>query len=84
MKKPHDAIQDETNWFQKAAYLPVVVHVAQLVGEPLHVIRLQSTGVVHNIVVGRGDASTADSLAHNVEVVPGKWTLQVIYFGTDK
>lgn len=54
------------------AYLPVVVHVAQLVGEPLHVIRLQSTGVVHNIVVGWGDASSADSLAHNIEVIPGK------------
>lgn len=54
------------------AYLPVVVHVAQLVGEPLHVIRLQPTGVVHNIVVGWRDASRADSLAHYVEVIPGK------------
>lgn len=34
------------------AYLPVVVHVAQLVGEPLHVIWLESTGVIHDIVVG--------------------------------
>lgn len=34
------------------AYLPVVVHVAELVGEPLHVIWLESTGVIHDIVVG--------------------------------
>lgn len=60
----------------KPAYLPVVVHVAQLVGKPLHVIRLQSTGVVHNIVVGWGDASIANSLAHNVEVIPGKEGVQ--------
>lgn len=59
-----------------AAYLPVVVHVAQLVGEPLHMIRLQSAGVVHNIVVGWGDTSWADRLAHNVEVIPGKQRLQ--------
>ena len=56
----------------KPAHLPVVVHVAELVGESLHVIRLQSAGVVDNVVVGWGDASKADSLAHNVEVIPGK------------
>lgn len=54
----------------KPAHLPVVVHVAQLVGQPLHVIRLQSARVVHNVVVGRGDAAEADGLAHDVEVVP--------------
>lgn len=54
------------------AYLPVIVHVAQLVGEPLHVIRLQSAGVVHHIVVGWSDTSTADRLAHYVEVIPDK------------
>ena len=52
------------------AYLPVVVHVAQLVGKPLHMIRLQSAGVVHDIVVGWGDAPRANRLAHDEEVVP--------------
>lgn len=51
-------------------HLPVEVHVAQLVGEPLHVIGLQSTGVVHDVVVRRRDAATVDGLAHDVEVVP--------------
>lgn len=56
----------------KPVYLPVIVHVAQLVGKTLHMIRFQSTGVVHNIVVGWRDTSSADSLAHNVEVIPDK------------
>ncbi len=75
----HAAIQDERKlkkMISKPAYLPVVVHVAQLVGKSLHMIRLQSTGVIHHIVVGWGDASTADSLAHNVEVIPGKLRFQ--------
>lgn len=54
----------------KPTYLPVVVHVAQLVGEPLHVVGLQSAGVKHHVVVGWGDASHADGLANDVEVVP--------------
>lgn len=74
------AIQDQTNLLTQScsspAYLPVVVHVTQLVSKTLHVIRLQSTGVIHNIVVGRGDTSSADSLAYDVEVIPGKQRLQ--------
>lgn len=52
------------------AYLPVVIHVAQLVGEPLHVVGLQSAGVVHHVVVCRRDTSVVDGLADDVEVVP--------------
>lgn len=52
-------------------HLPVEVHVAQLVGEPLHVVGLQSSGVVHDVVVRRRDTAGVDGLAHNVEVVPG-------------
>lgn len=56
----------------KVAHLPVVVQMAQLVGEALHVIRLQSTGIIHNIVVCWCDASKPDRLTHNVEVIPKK------------
>lgn len=56
----------------KSTYLPVEVHVAQFVGKPLHVIRLQSAGVVHYVVVGWGNTSSGDSLAYNVEIIPGK------------
>lgn len=35
----------------KPAHLPVVVQVTELVREPLHVVRLQSTGVVDDVVV---------------------------------
>lgn len=78
-------MQEETSiltLISKPAYLPVEVHVTQLVGKPLHMIRLQSTGVVHDVVVGWGDASTADSLAHYVEVIPGKQSLQQLTFTT--
>lgn len=56
----------------KSTYLPVEVHVAQFVGKPLHVIRLQSAGVVHYVVVGWGDTSSGNSLANDVEVIPGR------------
>lgn len=55
---------------QSFTHLPVEVHVAQLVGESLHVIWLQATGVVNDVVVCRRDAASVDGLAHNVEVVP--------------
>lgn len=44
--------------------------MAQLVGEPLHVVGLQSAGVVHHVVVCRRDAPVVDGLADDVEVVP--------------
>lgn len=51
-------------------YLPVEVHVAQLVSEPLHVVGLEPAGVVHHVVVRRRDAPVVDGLADDVEVVP--------------
>lgn len=55
----------------KPAHLPVVVQVTELVREPLHVVRLQSAGVVDDVVVSGWNASWSDRLAHDVEVVPG-------------
>ena len=46
--------------------------MAELVRQPLHVVRLQPAGVVHYVVVRRGDAAHADRLAHDEEVVPGE------------
>lgn len=54
-----------------SSYLPVVVHVTELVGEPLHVVRFESARVVHHVVVRWGDAAQANGLAHDEEVVPG-------------
>lgn len=56
----------------KSTYLPVEVHVAQFVGKPLHVIRLQSAGVVHYVVVGWGDTSIGNSLTYDVEIIPSR------------
>lgn len=55
----------------RQTHLPVVVHVTELVGEPLHVVWLQTVGVVDDVVVSGGDAPSTDSLAHDVEVIPG-------------
>lgn len=49
----------------------VVVHVAQFVGEPLHVVGLQPFGVIYHVVVSRREASFVARLAYNVKVVPG-------------
>lgn len=44
--------------------------MAQLVGEALHVIRLQTIGIIHNVVVCWCNASIPNRLAHYIEVVP--------------
>ena len=51
-------------------YLPVVVEVAQLVGEPLHVVGLEAAAVVHHVVVSGRDAAHTHSLTHDEEVIP--------------
>lgn len=57
--------------YWQGCYLPVVVHVAQLVCKSLHVIWLQTTTVMDDVVMSRRDASRANGLAHNVEIIPG-------------
>ena len=46
------------------AHRPVVVEVAQLVGEPLHVVWLESRCVIDNVETGGRDCSLANRLAH--------------------
>ena len=49
---------------------PVVVEVAELVGEALLVVRGQVGAVVDDVVVGGGDGALAHRLAHHEEVIP--------------
>ena len=49
---------------------PVVVEVAQLVGQTLHVIRLQLSRVMDHVVVGRSHGSLTHRLGHDEEVIP--------------
>jgi len=51
-------------------YRPVVVEVAQLVSQALHVIGLQLRRVVDHIVVCRCHSALADRLRHHEEVIP--------------
>lgn len=53
-------------------YLPVVIHMAEFVGESLHVVWFEATAVVHHVVVCGGDAAQAHCLTHNEEIVPEK------------
>lgn len=49
---------------------PVVVEVAHFVGQALHVVRLQSSGVPDHVVVGGGHCSLPHRLRHQEEVIP--------------
>lgn len=51
---------------------PVVVEVAQLVGQHLDVLRLQPGGVVDHVVRRRVHGALGDALRNQEEVVPGK------------
>lgn len=53
-----------------STHRPVVVHVAQLVGEALYVVGFQLAGVVHHVVVGGGHAAILHCLAHHEEIIP--------------
>lgn len=53
-------------------YLPVVIHVAEFVGESLHVVWFEAAAVIHDVVVSRADAAQAHCLTHNEEIVPEK------------
>lgn len=55
---------------QANTYRPVVIHVAQLVGQALHVVRLEGTVVVDDVVVSWRHTACSDGLAHDEEVVP--------------
>ncbi len=52
------------------SYRPVVVQMAELVGESLHVIGLHSAGIVDNIVVSGSDCALPHGLADQEKVVP--------------
>lgn len=56
----------------KRPYRPVVVEMAHLVRQTLHVIRLQHCRVVDHIVVSRRHSSLAHRLRHEEKVVPSQ------------
>ena len=49
---------------------PVVVEVAQLVGEPLHVVGFEATGVTDDVEVGRSDRPLTHTLTRQEEIIP--------------
>ena len=49
---------------------PVVVEVAEFVGEPLHVVWFEATGVVDDVEVGWGDSSLTHTLTHQEKIIP--------------
>lgn len=51
-------------------YLPVVIHVAEFVGESLHVIWFETAVVEHHIVVSRCHTTETHSLTYYEEVIP--------------
>jgi len=51
---------------------PVVVEMAQLVGQSLHVVWLQCSSVMNHVVVGRSNGALADRLRDQEEVIPIK------------
>lgn len=51
---------------------PIVVHMAELVCQPLDVVRLQATAVIDDIVVCWGHAPASHCLAHDEKVIPRK------------
>ena len=52
---------------------PIVIQMAQLVGEALEVVRLQARAVMNDVTVGWRDSALSDRLADQEEVVPF-WT----------
>lgn len=51
-------------------YLPVVIHVAEFVGESLHVIWFEAAVVENHVVVSRCHTTEAHSLTDYEEVIP--------------
>lgn len=49
---------------------PVVVHVSELVGEALEMVRLESRVITHHSVMGRCDSALTYVLTHQEEVIP--------------
>lgn len=65
-----------------STHRPVVVHVAQLVGEALHVVGFQLAGVVHHVVVGGRHAAVLHRLAHDEEIVPAGGQTPLLHRGS--
>ena len=53
---------------------PVVVEVAEFVGEPLHVVWFQASGVVDDVEVGWGDCALTHALTHQEKIIPTQST----------
>lgn len=51
-------------------YRPVVVQVAHLICETLHMVRLESIFIINHIVIRGVDSPLAGKLANQEEVVP--------------
>lgn len=63
---------------------PVVIDVAEFVGQPLDVVRLQATAVIDDIIVCWGHTPTSHSLAHDEEVIPAKTVCHAwLFLGAD-
>ena len=54
----------------KRAHRPVVVEVAEFVGEPLHVVRFQATRIIDDVEMGGSDCSLTNTLTCQEEIVP--------------
>lgn len=57
---------------QSSTYCPVIVEVAELIGESLNVIWFESRCVPDDIEVGWSDSPLTDALAHQEEVIPAQ------------
>ncbi len=53
----------------KKRTLPIVVQVAEFVGEALHLIRLQPTRVEDDVVRDRSHRALTDALRNQVEII---------------
>ena len=54
------------------SHLPVVVEMAEFVGEPLHVVRSETTGVSNHIEMCWSDCSLTYTLTCQEEIIPNQ------------
>ena len=56
----------------QTTHRPVIVEMAQFIGQSLDVVGLETEGVMDDVVVGGGHGSLSDTLTHQEEVIPAK------------
>ncbi len=62
----------------KRPTLPIVVEMAEFVGEALHLIRLQAVRVEDDVVRDRSDRALTDALRNQIEVVAETTTMHLV------